>query len=411
MRILIVSQYFWPENFTINTVARSLLEKGIDLEVLTGKPNYPQGNFFPRYRAWGCQRERYQGITINRIPLLARGNSGWRLALNYISFILSGLLFAPWMLRRKKFDVIFIYAPSPILQAIPAIFIGWLKGCSVVLWVQDLWPESLSATGQVENRWILKLVELMVRFIYRHTDLILIQSKAFELPIRELASETPIRYQANSVDAVFSAPLKSAIPVPVIDGIGEGFSIMFAGNIGKAQGVGIIVDVSLLLKEYCDIHFVVLGEGSDREWMLNQAQQKGLKNLHLPGSFPVESMPGFMAKASALLVTLVDKEIFAATVPNKVQAYLAAGRPILASLNGEGARLVKQAGAGLTSPAEDAEALADIILQLYRLPPDEQRKMGNNGRRFYQKHFDHDFLIDQLIGHLQLVSVSGEGIR
>ena len=411
MRILIVSQYFWPENFTINTVAKSLLERGIDLEVLTGKPNYPQGIIFPRYRAWGCQRERYQGITINRIPLLARGNSGWRLALNYISFILSGLLFAPWMLRRKKFDVIFIYAPSPILQAIPAIFIGWLKGCSVVLWVQDLWPESLSATGQVENRWILKLVELMVRFIYRHTDLILIQSKAFEIPIRELASETPIRYQANFVDAAFSAPLKSAIPVPVIDGIGEGFSIMFAGNIGKAQGVGIIVDVSLLLKEYCDIHFVVLGEGSDREWMLNQAQQKGLKNLYLPGSFPVESMPGFMAKASALLVTLVDKEIFAATVPNKVQAYLAAGRPILASLNGEGSRLVKQAGAGLTSPAEDAEALADIILQLYRLSPDERRKMGDNGHRFYQKHFDHDFLIDQLIEHLQLVSVSGEGIR
>ena len=411
MRILIVSQYFWPENFTINTVTRSLLEKGIDLEVLTGKPNYPQGNIFPRYRAWGCQRERYEGIAINRIPLLARGNSRWRLALNYISFILSGLLFAPWMLRRKKYDVIFIYAPSPILQALPAIFVGRLKHCPVVLWVQDLWPESLSATGHVQNRWVLKLVELVVRFIYRHTDMILIQSKAFELPIRRLASATPIRHQANSVDAAFSGPPECAIPVPVVDGLDSGFSVMFAGNIGKAQGVGIIVDVSLLLKEYCDIHFVVLGDGSDREWMLNQAQQKGLNNLHLPGSFPVESMPGFMAKASALLVTLVDKEIFAATVPNKVQAYLAAGRPILASLNGEGARLVNQAGAGLTSPAEDAKALADIILQLYRLSPDERRKMGDNGHRFYQKHFDHDFLIDQLIKHLQLVSVSGESIR
>ena len=402
MRVLIVSQYFWPEGFRINEVAKSLQDNGIEVEVLTGKPNYPRGEIFAGYRALGCQRDTYQGININRIPLLARGGGGWRLALNYLSFVVSGLIFAPWMLRRKKFDVIFIYAPSPILQALPAIFLGWLKGCPVVLWVQDLWPESLSATGHVQNQTVLKLVELVVRFIYRHTDLLLVQSRAFEEPVRALASDTPVVYYPNSVDAGFAVPTTDA--VPDVAGLEGGFSVMFAGNIGAAQAVGVIVEAASLLKDYSDIHFVVLGDGSSRAWMMNEVQQRGLSNLHLPGRFPVETMPGFMQKASVLLVTLADQPIFAATVPNKVQAYMAAGRPIIACLNGEGARLVVEAGAGLATPAEDAGALADTILRLYRLSPGKLNKMGGNGRRYYQEHFDHDRLIDQLIVLLRDVS-------
>lgn len=409
MKALIVAQYFWPENFRINDVARTLLEKGINVEVLTGKPNYPRGEIYFGYRAWGCQRETYQGININRIPLLARGSGGRQLALNYLSFVLSGLLFAPWMLRKQKFDVIFIYAPSPILQAIPAIFLGWLKGCPVVLWVQDLWPESLSATGHVQNRVVLKLVEQAVRFIYRHTDLLLVQSKAFEGPVRALASGTPIVYYPNSVDDSFAIQVTEKNLQ--VEGLGVGFSVMFAGNIGTAQAVEVIVEAASLLKGYEDIHFVVLGEGSRWEWMCLEKQKHKLGNLHLPGRFPVETMPGFMQKASALLVTLADRPIFAATVPNKVQAYFAAGRPIIACLNGEGARLVVEAEAGLATPAEDAQALADSILHLYRLSPAERENMGENGRRYYQEHFEHDHLVDELIGHLQAVSQVRGGIQ
>jgi glycosyltransferase involved in cell wall biosynthesis len=179
---------------------------------------------------------------------------------------------------------------------------------------------------------------------------------------------------------------------------------MFAGNIGEAQAVGVIVEAAALLKKYGDIHFVVLGEGSSRDWMLKEVRDRGIINLHLPGRFPVETMPGFMQKASVLLVTLADQPIFAATVPNKVQAYMAAGRPIIACLNGEGARLVIEARAGFATPAEDASALADTILRLYRQSPEERETMGANGRRYYQEHFDHDQLVQQLIGHLQAVS-------
>ena len=406
MRVLIFTQYYWPEGFSIVGVAKTLLKKGVEIEVLTGKPNYPAGKVFSGYRAWGCQRELHQGININRVPLLPRGKGGLRLALNYLSFVISGLIFAPWMMRKKKFDVIFIYAPSPVLQAIPAIFLGWLKGCKVIFWVQDLWPESLSATGHVQNRVVLKMVEHVVRYIYRHVDLLLVQSRAFVEPVQALASGTPIIYYPNSVDDSFAMPPSSV--VPVVEGLSAGFSVLFAGNIGTAQAVGVIVEAASLLKEYAEIHFVVMGDGSSREWMLEEARQRGLTNLHLPGRFPVETMPGFMQKASALLVTLADQPIFAATVPNKVQAYMAAGRPIIACLNGEGARLVEEACAGLATPAEDAHALANTILQLYRTVPEERKKMGENGRRYYQEHFNHDRLIDQLIVHLQAVSQQGK---
>ncbi|MDP1773808.1 MAG: glycosyltransferase family 4 protein [Methylobacter sp.] len=410
MKILIVSQYFWPENFRINAIVETLVERGVEVDVLAGKPNYPEGVIFSGYRAWGCLRERWKGATLHRVPLLPRGrNSRLGLFVNYLSFIFFGLTSGSWMTRKRQYDVIFVYGLSPILLAIPALFIGWLKGCPVVLWVQDLWPESLSATGYVRNKAILKLVELAVRFIYRHTDLLLVQSRAFEEPVRILASDTPIAYYPNSVDEIFAVPANCTSQSVL--GLGDGFSIMFAGNIGAAQAVDVIVEAASLLRDHSDIHFVVLGDGSSREWMLTEVRQRGLTNFHLPGRFPVETMPGLMQKASVLLVTLTDQPIFAATVPNKVQAYMASGRPIIACLNGEGARLVVESGAGLATPAEDAGALADTILRLYRQSSSEREIMGNNGRRYYQEHFNHDRLIDQLIIYLQSVSKSGKGAQ
>lgn len=401
MNILLVSQYFWPENFHINEVARTLSSKGVNVEVLTGKPNYPGGTIFDGYRLWGWQGETHEGINIHRVPLWPRGRGGWRLALNYLSFILAGLLSAPWLLRKRRFDLIFVHGLSPILQALPAIFMGWLKGCPVILWVQDLWPESLSATGHIHNRIILKSVEILVRFIYGHVDLLLVQSEAFIAPVRTLASGTPVAYYPNSVNEDFSLPVTARIPE--VAGLAGGFSVMFAGNIGVAQGVEVIIEAATLLKDHAEIQFVVLGDGSRREWMLRESRDRGLTNLHLPGRFPVEMMPAFMQKASALLVTLADRPIFAATVPNKVQAYMAAGRPIIACLRGEGARLVVAAGAGVVATAEDGRALADAVHKLCQMPCAEREKMGENGRCYYHLHFNHDRLVDQLIGKFAAV--------
>lgn len=405
MRVLIVSQYFWPENFRINAIVESFVERGVEVDVLTGKPNYPEGAISSGYRFWGCKREKWKGATVHRIPLLPRGrNSSLKLFLNYLSFIVFGLICGPWMVRKRQYDAIFVYGISPILSAIPALFIGWLKGVKVITWVQDLWPESLSATGYINNSRIIDAVRYVVRYIYHHTDLLLVQSQAFVKPVKELASQTPVVYYPNSVDDSFISSVMG--DTPEVSGLDEGFSVMFAGNIGSAQGVSVIVEAALLLREYSDIHFVVLGDGSCRQEMLDAVRDRGLTNLHLPGKFPENTMPGFMQKASALLVTLTDKPIFAVTVPNKVQAYMASGRPIIACLNGEGARLVVEAGAGFATPAEDANALVETVLRLYGLPDSERKTMGNNGRTYYQEHFDHERLIDQLVEHIQTMSQS-----
>lgn len=402
MKILIVSQYFWPEGFRINDVVRSLVEKGVEVDVLTGKPNYPEGAIFPGYRAGRCQVEPWEGAAVYRVPLFPRGaRSAWRLALNYLSFVVTGLVCGPWMLRGRGYDAILVYAPSPILQAVPAIFLGWLKRTGVTLWVQDLWPESLSATGYVRNPRVLRAVEWVVRWIYRHTDLLLVQSRAFVAPVAALAPGKPIAYYPNSVDGAFAETPSPDVALPEVPALDEGFAVVFAGNVGAGQAVEVMVEAAELLKDVPAIRFVVFGQGSRWDWMREQVQARGLSNLHLPGRFPVNTMPGLMQKAGALLVTLADEPIFALTVPSKVQAYMAAGRPILACLNGEGARLVAQAQAGMSVPAQDAKALASAALRLYQMPVEERAQLGANGRRYFKTHFDHDKLVDELMVHFR----------
>lgn len=410
LRILIVSQYFWPEDFRINDVVRSLVEKGVEVDVLTGKPNYPEGVIFNGYRAWGWQVESWGGATVYRVPLFPRGGrSAWRLAMNYLSFVGSGLLFGPWLLRKRQYEVVFVYGLSPILLAIPAIFLAWIKRRKLIVWVQDLWPESLSATGYLRNASVLRAVEWVVRWIYRHTDLLLVQSRAFVAPVSALAPGKPVRYYPNSVDATFAEPPSPNVVLPAVPALEEGFPVVFAGNVGVGQAVEVIVEAAELLKDVPHIRFVVFGQGSRWEWMRGQVRSRGLTNLYLPGRFPADTMPGLMQKAGALLVTLADEPIFAMTVPNKVQAYLAAGRPILACLNGEGACLVEQeAQAGLSVPAQDAKALAAAVLQLYQMPAEDRAKLGANGRRYFKAHFDHDKLVDELTAHLRAMSKTVE---
>lgn len=408
MKVLVVSQYFWPESFRINDVVQTLVEKGVDVDVLTGKPNYPEGVIFPGYQIWGAQVDSWGGSSVYRVPLFPRGSrSAWRLILNYLSFVVAGLIYGPWMLRKRKYDVVFVYGLSPILLAIPAIFLSWIKRRKLVVWVQDLWPDSLAATGYIQNRRVLRAVALVVRWIYRHSDSLLVQSRAFEASVAAMAPGKPVVYYPNSVDAMFSESPLPNVALPDVPALDEGFAVVFAGNVGVGQAVEVIVEAAVLLKDVPDIRFVVFGHGSRWDWMCEQVKVRGLTNLHLPGRFPVKTMPGLMQKAAALLVTLADEPIFELTVPNKVQAYMAAGRPILACLNGEGARLVEEAQAGWAVPAQDARGLADAVLRLYQMSVDERAKMGANGRRYFKAHFDHDNLVDELMLHFHDISKAG----
>jgi len=397
MKILIVSQYFWPETFRINDLAEGLIERGHEVTVLTGIPNYPDGEFFKGYGFFKQLRQNYKGIKILRVPLIPRGNgSGKRLALNYLSFAFLAGIFAPFLCGHK-YDLIFVYQLSPVTVAIPAIVLKKLKQIPIFFWIQDLWPESLSATGAISSAGILNGVRKLVNFIYRHCDRILIQSPAFAPLIESQGvSSHRIIYFPNSVEKLY-------VPIPMqssIDGtaaLPSGFRIMFAGNIGAAQDFPTILAAANILRDYHDIHWVIIGEGRARSWVEAEINKTGLgDNVHLLGRFPMESMPYYFSRADAMLVTLKNEPIFSITIPSKIQSYLACGRPIIAALDGEGGRVVVESCSGFTSPPEDAEALAKSVLAMYRMPKEEREAMGMRGRKYCEENFEREMLIDRL---------------
>lgn len=394
MKVLVVTQYFWPETFRITEVVQSLRDLGHEVTVLTGQPNYPDGVVPPGYSAASLRTQTHDGLTIHRVPLVPRGHgSALRLALNYLSFVVSAAVFGPWLLRGQRVDVIFVYAPSPILQVIPAVLLKWVKGAKLVTWVQDLWPESLSATGFVRNQKILGAVAAVVRWIYRKNDLLLVQSQAFVEPVVRMAGGKPVIYHPNPGELAFSKPdTDSACPLQ----IEPGFNVVFAGNLGTVQALDTVLAAALLLRDERDVLFVLVGSGSRSEWLQQEVRRLGLDNVRLPGRFPPSDMPGILAQASAVLVSLARDPIMSQTVPSKVQAYLAAGRPIIASLDGEGARVVMEAGAGVSCPAQDAQALADAVRQLRDALPEERQRMGKCGSLYYEQHFEPKLLARRL---------------
>ncbi len=400
MKILIVGQYFWPENFRINEVADTLSQADCTITVLTGPPNYPEGRVFPGYSSMRMRTERRGSVLIHRVPLVLRGSgSFFRLIANYLSFVVSASILGPWMLRRQAFDVILVYAPGPLLQAIPAIWLGSIKRAKVVTWVQDLWPESLEVTQVVRNRILLKAIVHCIRWIYRHNDLLLVQSRSFVEPVRNLAGRTQVIYHPNPGE----------LPVGETAGqdprlrLNRGFNVVFAGNLGTVQALDTILAAAENMRDHFDVWWVVVGSGSRGQWMANEVQRRGLKQVVLAGRFPPDLMQPILSQASALLVSLVRSPIMSKTVPSKIQAYLAAGRPIIAALDGEGARVVTEAGAGLACPAEDAEALGAAVLELKSLTDDELDRMGQAGRRYYQEHYDPQVLGARMLDCLQHV--------
>ncbi len=406
MRILILSQYFNPESFIINDVARTLVAQGCEVSVATGKPNYPDGEVFPGYRAGGVQREVFaETVEVTRVPLWPRGKGGARnLVLNYLSFVLCGIFFFPWLLRKRKFDAILVFAPSPITQVIPAILLKWLKKAHLAVWVQDLWPESLEATGFIRQRYLLRAAGYLVRGIYAGCDTLLVQSRAFVEPVARYARREKIIYFPNSIAPQAPPQTVERIPLELAEELEQHFSVVFAGNLGTAQAVETLLETAIQLKHDPEIRLVLVGSGSRLSWLQAQKQAHGLDNLLLPGRFPMESMPQIFDRSASLLVSLKDEDIFAQTIPSKIQAYLAAGRPIIASLRGEGARVVAEAGAGEACKPEDATALAALIRSMKGRPAAELQAMGLAGKAYFNEHFEMSSQVARLVEILETQS-------
>jgi len=407
MKILIVSQYFWPENFRINDLALGLTERGHEVTVLTGIPNYPAGRFFSGYGFFSNRKQDYHGIRVMRVPLVPRGaGGGFRLALNYISFAVSASVLAP-VLCRGNFDVIFVFEPSPITVGLPALVLKKIKSAPILFWVQDLWPESLSAAGTVDSPWILNMVNRVVRHIYKKCDLILVASRAYIEPVRALGVDiSKIIYFPQCAEAIYK-PVELEEDAPERSLLPEGFRVMFAGNIGEAQSFDTILDAAEKTRRIPDIKWIVVGEGRRRVWVQDDIKKRKLSGtVRLIGQYPVESMPRFFALADALLVTLKKEPIFSFVIPAKLQSYLACGKPVVAAVDGEARNLIREAKAGLTCAAEDADALAAAVISLYKMSADERHAMGQRGVRYYEANFSRDVLIGRLEGWMKDVMSS-----
>lgn len=399
MHILVVSQYFWPENFRINDLCLGLIERGHQVTVLTGLPNYPSGRFFSGYGLRGPRKEMYQGVRVLRVPMIPRGRGRkWQLALNYLSYAFSASILGPF-LCREHYDCMFTFQTSPVTVAYPGIVLKFLKRVPLILWVQDLWPESLSATGAVKNPWILNLVRSAVRWIYRRCDEIWIQSQAFENSVREVAGKNgpPVRYFPNWAE-VFYKPEHVPADASERAEFPSGFRLVYAGNIGLAQDFNTLLAAAEILKSHSEIKWVVLGDGVERDRVRSEIDKRGLKDcFYLLGSRANQTMPRYLSVADAVLAPLRDEPTFAQVIPSKIQSYMAVGKPIIAVLKGEGARVVEDAGAGITSPPGDAQALAKVVLELASKPASDLKSMGDRGRRYFEANFERDKLIDQFV--------------
>jgi glycosyltransferase involved in cell wall biosynthesis len=395
MRILIITQYFWPESFKINDLALGLKERGHEVSVLTAIPNYPKGVFFDDYSFWKNNEEEWNGVKIYRSKIISRGNGGISLMLNYISFVFFCSLKVLFI--KEKFDKIFVYEPSPITVGLPAIVASrWMK-IPYYFWVQDLWPESLSAAGGVKNKYVLGFFDMITRLIYLNSKKILVQSKGFVDYINKQGDfSDKLIYYPNSAEKLYRplepiAEYQSKLP--------EGFKLLFAGNLGEAQGIDTLVNAAKIVKEKgIEVNWFFLGDGRQREYYINEVKRIGLEsNFYFLGSFPAETMPYFFACADALIVSLKKDEIFSLTIPSKLQSYLACGKPILASLDGEGAKVVIESKSGFVAPPENAELFADNVIKMRHLSSKNRKEMSENALKYFKNEFEREMLIDKLI--------------
>jgi colanic acid biosynthesis glycosyl transferase WcaI len=396
LNILIVSQYFWPENFRINDLAAELSKRDHQVTVLTAYPNYPDGHIFPEFRRNRQAFSAYAGVEIIRVPIVPRGSRALSLIANYASFVISASLLGAWRLRGRQFDVIFVFEISPITVGLPAALLRWLKRAPIIFWVLDLWPDALSAVGAVRSPRILAVVGRVVTFIYARCDLILAQSKGFVSEIKKYcAAGARIQYFPSWAEEIYQGE-RSEI-APEVESRPDMFTILFAGNIGVMQDFPSIIETAELLRHRKNIRWLILGDGRQGDWLRGEVDRCGLQDVVLlPGRYPIERMPSFYSHADALLVSLKPDPVLSMTIPGKVQSYLTAGIPILGMLDGEGARVIQEAGAGLVCPAGDAAGLANAIVEMSSMTREKRAEMGAKGQLYAKNEFDRPMLLDRV---------------
>lgn len=384
MRILLLTQWFDPEpTFKGLLFARKLRELGHEVEVITGFPNYPGGKLYPGHRQTWCSRETIDGITVARVPLYPSHNgSAVKRVLNYFSFALTSCLYGIFM--AKKADVIYVYHP-PMMVGLSGALIGLFRRTPFVYDIQDLWPDTLRATGMIGNERALNVVGSVCNWIYRRASHIVVLSPGFRnLLMHRGVADSKISVIYNWCDeAALQTPENTTVDLSFMD---DRFNVVFAGTMGKAQALGAVIDAAkIVAAQDMQVQFVFVGSGIEVDVLKKMSDSLSLKNMRFLPRMPMNEVGAVLARADALLVHLRDDPLFAITIPSKTQAYLAVGKPILMAVRGDAADLIQYAEAGVAVTPENAVSIADGVLYIAKLPLVHRTLMGKNAMEFYKR--------------------------
>jgi len=382
MNILVVCQYYYPEPFRITDICESLAKRGHEVTVLTGLPNYPEGEILQGYRHGNKREEKLNGVNIIRCYEIGRGKSKIKLFLNYFSYATSATFKA---LRMKdEYDVILVNQLSPVLMGIPALSYKKRFSKKILFYCLDLWPDSLAAGGVKQNSFIYRLFYKISKWIYSSADLILVTSSMFEDYFRDVLkiNEIRLKHLPQYAEDLFSINDESTS----LEGKSHReFKFVFAGNIGDMQSVETIIGAANELKDIKHISFHIIGDGSRLNDCKKLSDELSVDSISFYGRKPIEEMPKYYAMADAMLITLKANKTLSLTLPGKVQSYMAAGKPIIGAIDGETRLVIEKADCGYTCEAENYKALAKIIKEFCMYNKKEQ--MGRNAQNFYIQNY------------------------
>ena len=393
MKILVITQYFWPETFRVNDIVRYLKENNYDVDVLTGIPNYPEGILHEEFKKNREKFNDYYGTNIFRVPLfLRRDASKFNLFLNYISFVISAIIFGSFILRKKKYDIVFSFATSPLTSSLPAIFFSKIKSCRSFIWVLDLWPDILKELKIINNNFIYNIISSISKFIYKKFDYILVQSNSFKQIIKKYTDNNNIFYfpaWSEEIDSYAANQTKYNND--------KSFKIVFTGNIGEAQNFDNVIEVVRILKNHDDLKWIIVGTGRDVENISKIIKKENIKNFFLEGKKNINEISYYHSIADVLFISLKSGNAISSTIPGKLQTYFLSNKFILGMISGESKRIIEDSGIGCCVDPNSPKDLAKKILYLKNNPEIiKQVNQTNRGKDYLYKFFNKKIIFEKL---------------
>ncbi len=386
MKILFLTQWFQPEPFFKGLpFAKALQDRGHEVEVLTGFPNYPGGRLYPGYRIVPWKNEKMEGVLVHRVALYpSHDRSGTKRSLNYLSFSLSSAILGPFLVHKP--DIVYVYNLVTLGPA--ARMIRFFYSCPTVIDVQDLWPDSVQNSGMLRGATLNTLLTRYCLNAYRHATHVVVLSQGMKAElISRGVSGKRISVIHNWCDEDNIRSIEKDVALSKSLNLQGKFIVMFAGTMGIMQGLDTVLDAASLLKtSYPSIKILLVGGGVECARLNRLARQQELTNVCFLDRQPPEAMSRILSLADVMLVHLKDKALFRYTIPSKVQAYMAAAKPVLLAIRGDAADIIRASDGGIVIEPENPEAMARGIVEMYELPKIELKRMGDSGARYYSNN-------------------------